>query len=343
MSTDRDVPALFLDLNQERKIMRHARIRLFLISLVVVPLLLLCFSIRFEFSLWVLRPARTINVFPVLFIAVIVFAVYSHIEPFTLKIRRYDFTVRRLPVRHLRIAHLSDTHVHFPYPQLTAQRILHIIDLINKEDPDLVFLTGDLMSDDSRFATMDIATIVNALKRVTAPLFVCFGNHDVARHVELISALHQIGATTLEQQTAEVKVGDASIYISGLKPSLVLSETAQYVDELSRSFNGDPGKCHFLLAHMPDAADSAAATRLFDAQFSGHSHGGQTVLPWNAGGPFLPPGSLIYTGVITNNYRAGDMLVHVSRGIGITPLPYPMIRFLCPPEFSVLNISAPST
>jgi predicted MPP superfamily phosphohydrolase len=277
-----------------------------------------------------------------LLITFVTFAVYAHIEPFTLKIRRYDFTVRRLPVAHLRIAHFSDTHVHFPYPQLTAHRLFHIIDLINSESPDLVFLTGDLMSDDSKFATKDIATIANALKRLKAPLFVCFGNHDVARHSELIIALHQIGATVLEQQTTEVKFGDGSLYVSGLRPSLVLRETVQYVDELSRSFSGDQNKCHFLLAHMPDAADSAAVTRLFDAQFSGHSHGGQAVLPWNAGGPFLPPGSLIYTGVITNNYRAGAMLVHVSRGIGITPLPYPMIRFLCPPEFSVLNISAPS-
>jgi predicted MPP superfamily phosphohydrolase len=216
--------------------------------------------------------------------------------------------------------------------------MIDIVNKINNESPDLVLLTGDLMSDDSKHANKDINVIINALQRIHAPLFVCFGNHDVACHIALIQALDRIGVTSLEQQTVEFKIQNSSIYLSGLKPSLILSETIQYMTELKEAFKGDCEVCHFLLAHMPDAADSAASTGLFDIQFSGHSHGGQCLLPMNAGTPFLPPGSKKYHGCITNNYRVGEMILHISRGIGVTPLWYPLIRFLCPPEISIIDL-----
>ena len=93
---------------------------------------------------------------------------------------------------------------------------------------------------------------------------------------------------------------------------------------------------------MPDAIDFSSKTNIFDIQFSGHSHGGQCVLPLKAGTPFLPPGSLKYTGCITNNYKVGNMYLHINRGLGVTPLPFPLIRFLCPPEISIIEIISPN-
>ena len=261
-----------------------------------------------------------------------------HIEPFTLNLKRFSFHSKRSTFPPLKIVHITETHVHYPYPQVTYSRLKSIVKLINSENPDLVVFTGDLISDKSKHSTKDIYSIANSLKYLNSPLFVCYGNHDVSCQSELTSALANIGATVLVQETVEFPIKGTKIYISGLKPSLDLRETNSFVSELKASFKGDPSAPHILLAHMPDAADAASDSQMFDLQLSGHSHGGQCVLPLNAGAPFLPPGSLKYHACVTSNYLVGDMILHVSRGVGETPLPYPLIRFLCKPEISVLEL-----
>ena len=199
-------------------------------------------------------------------------------------------------------------------------------------------ITGDLISDDHRFSKHDILTIKNAFKKLNSHLFVCLGNHDVQCKDKLINELGEIGAKVLVQETVEFLVKGKKIYISGLKPSLSLKETEENLNELKEMFTGDKNVPHILLAHMPDAADAASKLRMFDLQLSGHSHGGQCVLPFKAGTPFLPPGSIKYHGCAISNYLVGNMILHVSRGVGETPLPYPLIRFLCPPEISILTL-----
>ena len=209
---------------------------------------------------------------------------------------------------------------------------------INKEKPDILVYTGDLMSDHSKYSDKDIEAICEALKLVEVPVYVCFGNHDIACHNELNARLKEIGIHTLEQETETLNLHGKTIYISGLKPSLVLHTTEQYVNQLAHNFTGDNNSLHILLAHMPDSADFAAATGIFDIQFSGHSHGGQCVLPFHGGTPLLPPGCVKYHACVVSNYIVGNMILHVSRGVGVTPLPFPPIRFLCKPEISIITI-----
>lgn len=331
--------------HDERKMMQRGRLIIILLGLIVVLISLVMFQLRFDFSkFWIFKIGNKVqvNVPYLLLICGLIFLVYVHVEPFMFKVQRYTIMSPRLPVKSLKIAHISDTHVHYPYPQVTLDRLNRIVAQINREEPDIVVVTGDLMSDGSKYASKDIATIANSLRNLNAPIYVCFGNHDVECHEQLISALEAIGATPLEQKTVEVKIKDSVIYLSGLKPSLILSQTNAYIDELKSMFDGDLGACHILLAHMPDAADAAAKSMMFDMQLSGHSHGGQCVLPMNGGTPLLPPGCLKYHACVTNNYKVGDMVLHISRGVGVTPLPYPLIRFLCPPEISILTLVPPS-
>ena len=279
-----------------------------------------------------------INAFYTILITCFVFVLWMLIEPFTLAIRRHTFTIPKLELTSLKIAHITDTHVHYPHPQVTPDRLKRIMKKINKEKPDIVVYTGDLMSDNSTHAEKDIDTICEALKIIEAPVYVCFGNHDVACHNELIRRLQEIGIHTLEQQTETLQINGKSIYISGLKPSLNLHTTEQYVNNIVENFTGDPNCLHILLAHMPDAADEAAASGAFDIQLSGHSHGGQCVLPFHGGNPILPPGCVKYHGCVYPNYIVGNMILHISRGVGVTPFPFPPIRFLCKPEISILTI-----
>lgn len=375
----------------ERREIARGRITLFLFGFLFVLIIFCFFQVRIDFSsFWIfrLRNHAQLNLPYAFLVAFLIFLIFVHLEPFLfLKIRRYKIPAKRLQnIPSIRIAHISDTHVHYPYPQVTFKKMKQIVDIINKENVDFVVFTGDLISDDSKYAySKDIACIASALNFLKAPLFVCLGNHDVACRTSIINSLKQITSIpvkVLEQETVEFTIrsneilpknnqfkitenrnynnnsndyiynsdknkntsmpNDKKIYISGIRPSLILSQTEDFIDQIKSQFKGDPNLCHILLAHMPDAADAASASGLFDVQFSGHSHGGQCVLPFNAGTPILPPGSLKYHGCVEPNYRVGEMILTVSRGVGVTPLPYPLIRFLCPPEISIVTLVSPT-
>jgi predicted MPP superfamily phosphohydrolase len=88
-----------------------------------------------------------------------------------------------------------------------------------------------------------------------------------------------------------------------------------------------------LLAHEPDVG--LVAAEHFDLQISGHTHGGQVIVPFGVGPLILPTrGKKFAVGL----YRYRKILIYVSKGIGISPLPKPLVRFNCRPEVSVLRI-----
>jgi predicted MPP superfamily phosphohydrolase len=106
-----------------------------------------------------------------------------------------------------------------------------------------------------------------------------------------------------------------------------------------------PG-CAVLLAHEPDFADKSAATKRFDLQLSGHSHGGQVKLPLlntpyvvpllsRLGFSFVPP--LIYE-YPSGLYEVGRMYQYTNRGLGVI---YCRFRLNCRPEVTVITLRAP--
>ena len=89
-----------------------------------------------------------------------------------------------------------------------------------------------------------------------------------------------------------------------------------------------------LLAHEPDFADASAATGRFDLQISGHTHGGQVVVPFY-GAPILPYLGQRYPAGL---YQVGDMLQYTNRGVGMARIP---IRINCPPEITLFTLESP--
>jgi uncharacterized protein len=86
---------------------------------------------------------------------------------------------------------------------------------------------------------------------------------------------------------------------------------------------------NILLAHEPDFVDTAAATNRFGLQLSGHSHGGQIVIP------FLPRvTALLAKKYISGHYHVGGTQLYVSSGVGTTGPG--KARINCRPEISVI-------
>ena len=84
---------------------------------------------------------------------------------------------------------------------------------------------------------------------------------------------------------------------------------------------------------------AAMASDKLDFIFAGHTHGGQVRLPWLGGSRSLT------TNCDLENWRSrgvtrvnNEPWLNVSAGIGMSP--FAPIRFACPPEVSLITLTA---
>jgi predicted MPP superfamily phosphohydrolase len=87
------------------------------------------------------------------------------------------------------------------------------------------------------------------------------------------------------------------------------------------------------LAHNPDSIDTQFETPL-SLVISGHTHGGQVVIPF-MGPPVLPVKNKDYSSGLITTSKAQ---LFISKGIGWSGLP---IRINCYPEIAILELVNP--
>jgi len=87
-----------------------------------------------------------------------------------------------------------------------------------------------------------------------------------------------------------------------------------------------------LLAHEPDFAKESSQTNFFDLQISGHSHGGQFIIPKVETTPFRGPNSTKYP---VGLYKVRDMIQYTSKGLGTNSF---RIRINCKPEVTIITL-----
>jgi predicted MPP superfamily phosphohydrolase len=221
-----------------------------------------------------------------------------------------------------RVAQLSDLHIGGLTPRKWGEAWAR---LSNGAEPDLVVVTGDLVSSGVDFHD-DIAAVIGSL-RAEDGVFVSMGNHDYFGDGEpLIGLLRAQGATVLRNEGATVKRGDASLFVAGI------DDTWTRRADVGRALSGRaPGAFTLVLAHDPalflDAVREGANLVL-----SGHTHGGQIALP------FFP--HLLSLARLTHRfylglYREGDAVLYVHPGLGTTG---PPIRIGVAPEVAILTL-----
>ena len=91
-----------------------------------------------------------------------------------------------------------------------------------------------------------------------------------------------------------------------------------------------------VIGHGPDFVSDLAGAVPVDLALAGHTHGGQVVLPW-LGAPYTK--SRLPRRYASGLHDYGGVPIHVSAGIGMERGTAPQIRFLCPPEISVLDVT----
>lgn len=254
------------------------------------------------------------------------------IEPNRLSVNEVTINLPAWPpnFERLRIVLISDLHVGSPY--IDAAKLQRIVETTNAVQPDLILLAGDFMVTNSVRSgrTIEPEIIADGLKSLRARfgVYAVLGNHDWWYDGERVrAALNAVGIRVLENDVARIEQQGKTLWVAGIadawtrKPDI--AGTLQKVT--------DDGPI-IVLTHNPDLFP--AIPQRVALTLAGHTHGGQVSIPF-IGRPQVPSqyGERYAIGHIEEDNRH----LFVTPGVGTSIL---AVRFLVPPEISVLTINA---
>lgn len=251
------------------------------------------------------------------------------IEPSLLDIVEIQIPLHRVGpgMQGLRAVQLSDLHVG---PWFTQSRLQQVVEQVSQLKPELVFITGDFITRGGDYPSMKQA-LFDPLRTLArqVPVFSVLGNHDYYRklNTDISEMLTRAGVVDVTNTVLPYRRGDDLIYFAGVGSAITGNmRLEKIVREIPK------GTSAILLAHEPDVAQRAKETPEFVLQLSGHTHGGQVILPFI--GPVVLPnmGKLYPLGL----YDLGSMYVYTNRGLGMTHLAF---RLNCPPEITVFTFT----
>ncbi len=231
-------------------------------------------------------------------------------------------TVSGLPLAHsgLRLGFITDVH---RSATGSHEMVATAVNLVMAEKPDLIVLGGDYITfQDRRYAH----PAADALAPLTAPhgVFAVLGNHDDDRDVPAVLAAKHF--TVLRDARTRVTINGEALDIAGIR------YWTHRIGDITRVLRGASPNL-LLLAHTPKRLVEAAALSV-PLMLSGHTHGGQIVLPG------LGPFAAREFPVIAGTKRRENTTVFVSRGVGTVYVP---VRLNCPPEVAILTLKSALT
>jgi uncharacterized protein len=238
-------------------------------------------------------------------------------ERHRLSVTRADVAVVGLPpaLTGLRIGLLTDVHrslwvSHEDVAQATAR--------LMAEQPDLIVLGGDYVTWGDREYVQQSA---EALGSLSAPhgVYGILGNHDDDH--DMPAALTGRGIQVLKDARTRVTVKGEAIDLVGIR---FWTKRGNDIAAIARGATGFV----VLLAHDPRRLTEAAALKI-PLVLSGHTHGGQVVLP--VAGAVAAQKFPVIEGI----GRRDQTTMFVSRGLGTVYVP---LRINCPPEVAVLRL-----
>ena len=240
-------------------------------------------------------------------------------ERHDLEVTRATMPVSGLPpaLNGLRIGVLTDLH--------RSQTVSHAMvagaaATLMAERPDLIVLGGDYVSfRDARY----IRPAAEALASLAAPhgVLAILGNHDDDHDVP--AALAARGFTVLKDARTRLTIRGEIMDFAGIR------YWTHKIGDIAHVLRGAVPHA-ILLAHTPKRLLEAQQLAV-PAVISGHTHGGQIVLPG--------VGAIAAREfpVIAGLDRRDGTSIFVSRGVGTVYVP---VRINCPPEVAVLTLES---
>ncbi len=222
----------------------------------------------------------------------------------------------------IRVVQVSDLHFG---PTLGVSFAKKVVDQIREQNPDMVVCTGDFLDR----GMQDQEEVIRIWKELDPALgkYAVMGNHEFFSGPDWAEdVLTRAGFVVLRNRYVQPVPG---LVIAGVDDPAGRAFSRDTQGEIDMLRNVPRPSSVILLKHQPRIESRG----LFDLQLSGHTHGGQ-IFPFNNLVRFpyrylkglyeLPQGAYLYTSPGTGTWG-------------------PPIRFLVPPEITVIELVAPKT
>ena len=220
----------------------------------------------------------------------------------------------------LRIGLLTDIH---RSRWVSHDDVRDAVVMLMAERPDLIVLGGDYVTWGDR---QYVGPSAEALAPLSAPngVFAILGNHDDDHEMPL--ALERNGVQVLRDARTHLTINGEGVDLAGIR------YWTRRPADIAAVVRGASAPI-VLLAHDPRRLTEAAALKI-PLVLSGHTHGGQVVLPG------LGPVAAQKFPVVAGVGRLQRTAMFVSRGVGTVYVP---VRINCPPEVAVLTLHTDTT
>lgn len=228
--------------------------------------------------------------------------------------------------RPLSIVQISDPHLG---PFMSVERLRRICQRAVDRKPDLILITGDLMTMESHDAET-VTRALEPLRSYTGRVFACHGNHDhEAREVVRI-AYARTGVRLLVDEAEVVQTPAGPVQVVGL--DFTWRHREAHMRWVCEEHPRQPDALRLLLLHDPGAFKHLPPGE-GDLVLSGHTHGGQLgLLSLGGTGTFLS----LFTSIPDHGpWARGHDRLYVHRAQGHYGFP---LRLGVPGEQSLMRV-----
>ncbi len=286
----------------------------FLLALMRIPFALLPFPINFLF--------QAIGSLLVLY--------GFWIEPHRLSITHQVLQTPKLKNgSNIRILHLGDLHI-----ERITRREKRLLEWIKQLRPDIILFIGDILNLSYNRDPLALEHARQIMSEWHAPLgvYAVAGSPAVDLAEILPGFYNSLSIRYLEEERLDLEIHQQTIHLIGLscthRPFIDAPRLEKLLPPTDKNFT-------ILLYHTPDLAPNAAKTAV-DLQLSGHTHGGQVRLPIIGA---LFTASLYGRAFSSGRYQLNGLTLYITRGIGMEGAGAPRVRFLCPPEIILWEVT----
>jgi len=280
--------------------------------------------------------------------AAVICVAYSYfIEPNRLVVTREEIRIKDWDPAFdgLRIALISD--IHGGSNGASAENIRRVVETTNAENPDLIVLLGDYVSQGAtrqpsheRPLKMAMSEVADNLAGLQAKygVFAVLGNHDGSYGDDEVAAeLTRVGYRVLQNEIVVIQQNGTPLRLFGLKDHLKLASWERFDGMVRSTIAANPKEGQILvLEHSPDILYVLNYWKDLNPDLklvlAGHTHGGQVRLPI-LGAPFVP--SAVGQRYAKGHVEEEGIHMFVTSGVGTSILPF---RFMVPPEVAIVTI-----
>jgi predicted MPP superfamily phosphohydrolase len=251
------------------------------------------------------------------------------IEPHRLQLVHQQLYTSKIPSgERIKVLHITDLHVE----ELTV-REYQLLSIIDETQPDIIVFTGDILNLSYIKNEHSLAITLAYMSKWKAPhgVYMVPGSPAVDTHEVLRTSTQQFIDRYLINTTRTIQVNGTPVKLIGLACSHRPHHDYPILKDL---LNDHHSELSLLLYHSPDLAPLIDNT--VDLYLCGHTHGGQVRLPFFGS---LFTASLYGRKLQAGKYQFGNMVLYISRGIGMEGAGSPRVRFLCRPEVTLWEIS----